>query len=59
MEAVKGYISDGWFTPNERIVLPRHARVSLVIEEIIDTHASSKILTFKTGEAERQARMGL
>jgi len=57
MQAVEGYLSDGWFTPNSKIVLPRHARVRLVIEEIIEKPKTAEILTFNIDESEKQARI--
>jgi len=34
MQAIKGYFTDGRFTPADSIVLPRHAHAILVIEEL-------------------------
>ena len=30
MQAVKGYLSNGWFTPTTNVVLPSHTEVLLV-----------------------------
>jgi len=57
MQAVVGYLSNGRFTPNDEVVLPSHARVRMVIEEVIDAPKHAEILPFKLSEAERQARM--
>ena len=57
MQAVKGYISNGWFTPNDGVVMPSHARVKLVIEEVIESPQPAEILPFKSEEAEMQARI--
>ena len=56
MQAVQGYLSDGWFTPTDEIMLPRRAKVKLVIEEIL-TDQTAEILPFKISEEERQARI--
>ena len=56
MQAVKGYLSNGWFTPSDGANLPNHARVSLVIEEVIEKPHAVEALQFKISEAERQAR---
>jgi len=49
MQALDGYLSNGWFTPNDGAVLPTYARVKLVIEEIIEKP--------RIDESDRQARM--
>ena len=33
MQAVKGYLSNGWFTPNDGAVLPNHIEAVLVFGE--------------------------
>jgi hypothetical protein len=36
VQAVKGYLTNGWFMPSDGFVLPNHARVMLVIEEVME-----------------------
>jgi len=55
MQAVKGYLSNGWFTPIDKTILPRQARVRLVIEEIIEKPQSVEALS--PDELEKQARI--
>ena len=57
MQAVKGYLSNGWFTPNDGVGLPRHARVVLLIEEVIDKPRSADMLPLKQDEADKKARI--
>jgi len=57
MQAVKGYLSNGWFTPNDRVILPHHARVVLVIEEVVEKPQQADNFPFKSGEMEKQTRI--
>ena len=57
MQTVKGYISNGWFKPNDEFELPSYARVMLVIEEVIEKPVKAEMLPFKMDNAERQARI--
>ena len=57
MQAVKGYLSNGWFTPNNGAELPSHARVMLVVEEIIERNHETEILPFESDDAKKQARI--
>ena len=57
MQAVKGYISNGWFKPNDGFELPSYARVMLVIEEVMEKPMKAEMLPFKMDDAERQARI--
>ena len=57
MQAVKGYLSNGLFTPNDEVTLPNYARVELVIKEVIEKPHSAEILSFKLNESETQARI--
>ena len=56
-QAVKGYLSNGWFTPNDGVVLPSHARVRLVIEEVLEKPQPSETLLFKPDDSAKQARI--
>jgi len=63
-DAVNGYLFNGLFTPNDGTMLPRYARVKLVIEEVIEKaqtldgkKTEAEILPFKLTDAEMQARM--
>ncbi|MCL2224698.1 MAG: hypothetical protein FWB96_07005 [Defluviitaleaceae bacterium] len=57
MQAVSGYLSNGLFTPNDGAELPNHARVKLVIEEVLEKPQSAEIVPFKLSDAEREARL--
>jgi len=61
MQAVSGYLYNGLFRPYDGATLPRHARVRLVIEEIMDEASekpdATEMLPFKMSEAERQAKL--
>jgi len=46
MQAVKGYFTDGRFTPADNIVLPRHAHAILVIEELPKAPATQTTSNF-------------
>jgi len=54
MQAIKGYLSGGRFTPADRMVLPQRARVMLVIEEVIEKTHDADILPFRASESEKQ-----
>ena len=51
MQAVKGYLSDGQFTPMNGDVLPSRAQVIVIIEEVLPFDSKRKI------EREYEARM--
>jgi len=57
MQAFQGYLSDGRFTPTDKIALPRHAKVRLIIEEIIEKNQTAESPSFRLSEAEKQARI--
>jgi len=58
MQAVKGYLSNGWFTPTDEVKLPNHARVRIIIEEVIERPPLESIVSYNTiTDAERQARI--
>lgn len=54
MQAIKGYLSNGLFTPSDEVGLPSHARVVLIIEEEIDK--PKQTLPFIPDEADKKAR---
>ena len=56
MQAVKGYISNGRFTPNDEFILPNYARVMLVIEEVIEGPAIKELSSDDADDTVRQAR---
>ena len=57
MQAVKGYISNGRFTPNDEFMLPNYARVMLVIEEVIENPTGKELLSDKADDSAHQARV--
>ena len=57
MQGVQGYLTDGWFTPTDEIMLPRRARVRLVIEEEIIIEQATEMLPLKLTDEEKQARL--
>ena len=57
MQAVKGYLSNGRFTPHDGTGLPRHARVVLFIEEVMDKPQSPDMLPLNRDEANKKARV--
>ena len=57
MQAVKGYLSDGWFTTNDGVELPRHAKVVLVIEEVMNKPYSADLLPNKHDDTDKKARI--
>ena len=50
MQAVKGYLSNGLFTPRDAVVLPSHAEVVLIFGETAEEDTAEPL-----SEAERQA----
>jgi len=46
MQAIKGYFTDGRFTPADNIALPRHAHAILVIEELPETPVTQSANNF-------------
>ena len=55
MHVVKGYLSNGWFTPNENVVLPDQIEAVLVFGETTLTSRSAETIAFDLSEAEKQA----
>ena len=57
MQAVKGHISNGFFTPSYDAKIPNHAEVILVfVETLLKPELSSITATF-SDETQRQARI--
>ena len=57
MQAVKGYISNGWFTPTNEFKLPSYARVMLVIEEVIEEPDNKGVSLESADDTVKQARI--
>ena len=54
MQAVKGYLTDGQFTPLNGDVLPSRAKVIIIIEEIVQK--ANELISFAVEENELKAR---
>ena len=56
MQAVKGYLSNGWFMPIDKVVLPSRTEAVLVFSEISPNPLHTEV-AYVSGEAEKQVRI--
>ena len=58
MQAVKGYLSNGWFTPINKVVLPRSAEAMLVFVDSSTVPITTELIAEPYfSESEIQARV--
>ena len=57
MQAVKGHISNGFFTPSYDAKIPNHAEVILVFVESLIKPEQSPVTAISSDEALRQSRI--
>ena len=57
MQAVKGYFSNGWFTPSDNVVLPNQIEAVLVFDETITEPLITEAVSYDFREAEKQSNI--
>ena len=57
MQAVKGRLSNGWFTPNDGVALPNQIEAMLVFWETTAEPQSTETLEITASDVEKQARI--